>query len=246
MTCCYLNLSKLPSPTARGQRLYAKIKAHQRGFVTKTWTCRKGECDIIKICVTLRCGIVHGRLHVMCRIMYLRENLSKAPQKLKKKWPLVLGYSPHHHVPKHRADSRFAPSQWETALLCNDVSRWLGASLESALKAWCAFIFGHECVQWAVVVTFPYGIWCWSLLALEWTPIFTSQSIVFSLYSIVGVGVTGPPQSTNWSCRVLQAISSVMCCYWCPCLFIYGVSSICHWCFASRFWLVSIRLHSMS
>ena len=30
-------------------------------------------------------------------------------------------------------DSRFAPSQWETALLCNDVSHWLGASLESAL-----------------------------------------------------------------------------------------------------------------
>ena len=29
--------------------------------------------------------------------------------------------------------SRFAPSQWETALLCNDVSHWLGASLESAL-----------------------------------------------------------------------------------------------------------------
>ena len=27
-----------------------------------------------------------------------------------------------------RADSRFAPSQWETALLCNDVSHWLGAS----------------------------------------------------------------------------------------------------------------------
>ena len=31
------------------------------------------------------------------------------------------------------ADSRFAPSQWETALLCNDVSHWLGASPESAL-----------------------------------------------------------------------------------------------------------------
>ena len=31
-----------------------------------------------------------------------------------------------------RADSRFAPSQWETALLCNDVSHWLGGSLESA------------------------------------------------------------------------------------------------------------------
>ena len=32
-----------------------------------------------------------------------------------------------------RAYSRFAPSQWETALLCNDVSHWLGANLESAL-----------------------------------------------------------------------------------------------------------------
>ena len=33
-----------------------------------------------------------------------------------------------------RADSRFAPSQWETALLCNDVSHWLDASLESVLR----------------------------------------------------------------------------------------------------------------
>ena len=32
-----------------------------------------------------------------------------------------------------KADFRFAPSQWETALFCNDVSHWLGASLESAL-----------------------------------------------------------------------------------------------------------------
>ena len=28
---------------------------------------------------------------------------------------------------------RFMPSQWETVLLCNDVSHWLGASQESAL-----------------------------------------------------------------------------------------------------------------
>ena len=39
------------------------------------------------------------------------------------------------------ADSRFAPSQWETALLCNEVSHWLGASLDSALVSWSA---GHE------------------------------------------------------------------------------------------------------
>ena len=35
---------------------------------------------------------------------------------------------------QYRADSRVAPIQWETALLCNDVSHWLGASLESALN----------------------------------------------------------------------------------------------------------------
>ena len=34
------------------------------------------------------------------------------------------------------ADSRFASSQWETALLGNDVSHWLGASLDSALHLW--------------------------------------------------------------------------------------------------------------
>ena len=35
---------------------------------------------------------------------------------------------------QYRADSRFAPSQWETALLSNCVSHWLGTSLESALQ----------------------------------------------------------------------------------------------------------------
>ena len=32
-----------------------------------------------------------------------------------------------------KADSRFAPSQWETSLQSNAVSNWLGANLESAL-----------------------------------------------------------------------------------------------------------------
>ena len=36
-------------------------------------------------------------------------------------------------INEYSADSRFSPSQWETALLCNDVSHWLGANLESAL-----------------------------------------------------------------------------------------------------------------
>ena len=33
----------------------------------------------------------------------------------------------------YRADSRFVLNQWEMVFLCNDVSHWLGASLESAL-----------------------------------------------------------------------------------------------------------------
>ena len=33
----------------------------------------------------------------------------------------------------HSADSRFAPSQWETAFLCNNISHWLGPNLETAL-----------------------------------------------------------------------------------------------------------------
>ena len=33
----------------------------------------------------------------------------------------------------YRADSRLVPSQWETALLCNEVSHWLDANLELAL-----------------------------------------------------------------------------------------------------------------
>ena len=39
-----------------------------------------------------------------------------------------------------RADSRVAPSQWETLLLCNAISHWLGANLESGLSI---FIFCH-------------------------------------------------------------------------------------------------------
>ena len=44
------------------------------------------------------------------------------------------------------ADSTFAPSQWETVLLCNNVSHWLGANLESVLlilKIWM-YSFGNN------------------------------------------------------------------------------------------------------
>ena len=54
------------------------------------------------------------------------------PCQLRPNWPLVelLLQTPNNIT---GADSRFAPSQWETSLQSNDVSDWLGANLESAL-----------------------------------------------------------------------------------------------------------------
>ena len=57
-------------------------------------------------------------------LLQIQTVLSRDPR-----WPGYLC----NQKPIYRADSRFAPSQWERALLCNDVSHWLGASLESAL-----------------------------------------------------------------------------------------------------------------
>ena len=58
-----------------------------------------------------------------------------------------------------KADSMFAPSQWETALLCNDVPHWLGASLESALyfvsvrtmHVYVIYLIKCQCVKHRVV-----------------------------------------------------------------------------------------------
>ena len=64
-----------------------------------------------------------------------------------------------------RADSRFVPSQWETALLWNDVSHWLGASLASAL-----FKVSTGLLSW------QWGILPWQPLLelLSWYPLSLS------------------------------------------------------------------------
>ena len=52
-------------------------------------------------------------------------------------WPVIpeVGFSQHRPLYStcQSQDTRLAPSQWETALLCNDVSHWLGTSLDLAL-----------------------------------------------------------------------------------------------------------------
>ena len=47
-----------------------------------------------------------------------------------------------------RADSRFAPSQWEMTLLCNEVSHWLAqASNQSSMLFW-ACLTGTGAMKW--------------------------------------------------------------------------------------------------
>ena len=54
------------------------------------------------------------------------------------------------HSPNGRhvlmSDSRFASSQWEAALLCNDVHHWLGSSLESAMSPAVRVVQGGNAV----------------------------------------------------------------------------------------------------
>ena len=68
------------------------------------------------------------------------------------------------------ADSRFAPSQWETALLCNDVSLWLGTSLGSALSRETSYIYivqGRCCTSRKFTST-PRHIWTAYILGQFW------------------------------------------------------------------------------
>ena len=68
-----------------------------------------------------------------------------------------------------RADSRFAPSQWEMALLCNDISYWLGTSLESYVasikhdiyysNATWASSFLKSLVTWLFAEVFYWVYW---------------------------------------------------------------------------------------
>ena len=44
----------------------------------------------------------------------------------------------------HKADSRLAPSQWETSLQSNAVSHWLGANLESALAHYDVTVMSYQ------------------------------------------------------------------------------------------------------
>ena len=75
----------------------------------------------------------------------------------------------------HRVDSRFAPSQWEMALLCNNLSHWLGVSLESAMYAYIEYALGFVVLSFVVSIIhvsvlggFKWFIYPYSLRLLYW------------------------------------------------------------------------------
>ena len=74
-----------------------------------------------------------------------------------------------------RADSRFAPSQWETALLCNDVFHWLDASLESALT----MPLGPDACFDAILVVYW---WHWRISI--WQPLLPSVKTKLACWQV--------------------------------------------------------------
>ena len=69
-----------------------------------------------------------------------------------------------HGMSPSRANSRFVPSQWVTVLLCNDVSQWLGASLESALHSMIHESLAHLPT---VMVTHIYASMNWASIGSD-------------------------------------------------------------------------------
>ena len=73
---------------------------------------------------------------------------------------------------EYRADSRFAPSQWETSLQSNAISHSLGANLESALETctWfcCAFPFLRLCCQFIKDSHDIFTIYIYCILHAKW------------------------------------------------------------------------------
>ena len=82
-----------------------------------------------------------------------------------------------------RADCRFASSQWETALLCNDVSHWRGASLESSLEACFIKPFNSKSTQHTFCAYYKQIIFVWSQQTLVHAPpiVLLKQNSWYSL-----------------------------------------------------------------
>ena len=93
-----------------------------------------GTIVVLKFCVQMRPNL-YRNLYV-CVSSCFHHNFD------------ITGFHPAAKKCVHRADSRFAPSQWETVLLCTDVSHWLGARQN---QPWCT-LQGHMIVTICITI----------------------------------------------------------------------------------------------
>ena len=94
-----------------------------RGLSLNTSSSESIQRNIIRCCI-FKSMVLHALskvgTNIICEISWIII------------MQLVMVVSIYHM--RYRGDSRFVPSQWETAMLCNDVSHWLDAGLQPALK----------------------------------------------------------------------------------------------------------------
>ena len=105
-----------------------------------------------------------------------------------------------------RADSRSAASQWETALLCNDVSHWLDANLESALYVYSPYLACRQIRAFSSQRSLTFSNSCSSAMARShagWGARPTPASMSLRMASRVTDGV---------SLRVCRTLSSHRAC----------------------------------
>ena len=85
------------------------------------WKSLYLDCNFTEFC-SKGCNLQH--MSALIQIMaWWRADAKSLTQRL------MTQLSPLPRI--HRADCRFAPSQWETAILCSGVSHWMGANMES-------------------------------------------------------------------------------------------------------------------
>ena len=98
------------------------------------WELMTGRMPVAKYCFIRSCAVSNRcPLDVVHHHHFYRCSGSGASKPHPKSTALHYLGTLHQTLVIIRADSRFAPSQWETSLQSNAVSRWLGANLESAL-----------------------------------------------------------------------------------------------------------------
>ena len=89
-----------------------------------------------------------------------------------------------------RADSRLAPSQWETALQSNAVSHWLGANLESSLRRTANHELGlPNSLAYFVLIQVQIGA----------KGTWAKRHPHVTVRAHAGRGTEGSPMSTEWT-----------------------------------------------